>query len=734
MRLLHTETAEFVDFPDELKLPKFAILSHTWDLQGEQSYQDLKQVVQEGGPLSAEDSGTSSSPPTTWNDPAVSSKVRMACATARAHGYRYIWIDSCCIDKTSSAELSEAINSMYRWYGRAAVCYAFLADVSHDDVAHATGSQFRRSKWFTRGWTLQELIAPRNVVFLSQTWQVLGSKSNLALLLEEITGIEHAVLTHDKHLSTISVAARMSWASRRTTTRLEDEAYSLLGIFDINMPTLYGEGRRAFMRLQEEILKYIPDQSLFAWGTTYISPPTIQDDTTAALKDVEYVLDLDEHAASFFASSPSAFRHSGSIRQIPVEVATQRVHDFSLKRFPIPSYTVSPYGMRTEMLLLDVHSIVFPGTIKTRARRAGSSWYLAILPCEHTERQGELLGRVCIMKTAAHELEPLWGGSVYRKDPPSSTRIGRNDGETASGVHCQLVCLRPRHLQNQRLHEMTRYLPYLRSGIAEASPELSSAGGRWDFRCSLPEWQKEVLRVQGYDVTADAGDPTSPSPRYCLTLSNTSYAITLEYQYRVHEVREPSPQDNSSQASSTNVHSHSDLIPSSHSDELTVWLDAAVVPLSGTLGTTLDARSGSQNVSGPHVWSDFRRKRFEFPKLRLEMSEVIQATEGARMDNFGLVHTLTLKIAIEPVADMDLAYCSHEILVEVVETRRVEESGRYATNGLLPVEPESDIARSDRPMDDRQSQGGVENDTKSSSWASKVGSRFKRGRRQNKGP
>ena len=115
------------------------------------------------------------------------------------------------------------------------------------------------------------------------------------------------------------------------------------------------------------------------------------------------------------------------------------------------------------------------------------------------------------------------------------------------------------------------------------------------------------------------------------------------------------------------------------------------------------------------------------------MSEVIQATEGARMDNFGLVHTLTLKIAIEPVADMDLAYCSHEILVEVVETRRVEESGRYATNGLLPVEPESGIASSDRPMDDRQSQGGVENDTKSSSWASKVGSRFKRGRRQNKG-
>ncbi|EJF61860.1 HET-domain-containing protein, partial [Dichomitus squalens LYAD-421 SS1] len=219
----------------------YAILSHTWDSKGEQTYQDLRTSI--------------------WEDPRLSSKVRRACERARKDGFRYIWIDSCCIDKRNSAELSEAINSMYAWYRLAKLCYAFLADVPPSPQSPEDVSQ---SRWFTRGWTLQELIAPSEVVFLSMDWASFGTKHSMARVLEGITGIDEAVLKHEQSLDEISVARRMSWASRRETTRVEDEAYSLLGIFDISMPPIYGEGRRAFRRLQEEILKRIPDQSLFA--------------------------------------------------------------------------------------------------------------------------------------------------------------------------------------------------------------------------------------------------------------------------------------------------------------------------------------------------------------------------------------------------------------------------------------------------------------------------------------
>ena len=153
------------------------------------------------------------------------------------------------IDKTSSAELSEAINPMYRWYGKAAICYTFLVGVPQGDQLHAGKSSFRRSRWFTRGWTLQELIGPRDLLFMSREWNTIGSKQDFSALLEEITGIDVEVLKQQKRVDEVGVARRMSWASRRQTTRVEDQAYSPFGIFDINMPTLYGEDSRAFMRL-----------------------------------------------------------------------------------------------------------------------------------------------------------------------------------------------------------------------------------------------------------------------------------------------------------------------------------------------------------------------------------------------------------------------------------------------------------------------------------------------------
>ena len=125
---------------------------------------------------------------------------RFFALAAREHGYRYIWIDSCCIDKTSSSELSEAINSMYAWYERAHVCYAYLANVPPDEDPRKDGSAFRRSRWFTRGWTLQELLAPKNLVFLSMDWARLGTKDELTQLVSDITGISaDALLPKQRH-------------------------------------------------------------------------------------------------------------------------------------------------------------------------------------------------------------------------------------------------------------------------------------------------------------------------------------------------------------------------------------------------------------------------------------------------------------------------------------------------------------------------------------------------------
>ena len=179
-------------------------------------------------------------------------------------------VDSCCIDKASTAELSEAINSMFRWYKKSKVCYAYLAEVPDDALDDPEDqSSFANARWFTRGWTLQELVGPRALVFYSRNWQSLGTKQELNDLLSSITRIDWDFLAGDFSFGEIlapSIAQIMSWAAERKTTRIEDRAYCLLGFFDISMPLLYGEGRKAFFRLQEELLKCSNDPSLFAWG------------------------------------------------------------------------------------------------------------------------------------------------------------------------------------------------------------------------------------------------------------------------------------------------------------------------------------------------------------------------------------------------------------------------------------------------------------------------------------
>jgi hypothetical protein len=160
---------------------------------------------------------------------------------------------------------------MFAWYSCASICYAYLADIP-DTAAQFNiegrvdkDDPFRRSKWFTRGWTLQELLAPQTILFLSSNWVQVGTKRNLVETISQITSVEAGFLKGLAPLWCASVAQRMSWVSRRVTTRIEDIAYCMLGIFDIHMPLLYGEGPRAFLRLQEEIIKASTDQSPFCW-------------------------------------------------------------------------------------------------------------------------------------------------------------------------------------------------------------------------------------------------------------------------------------------------------------------------------------------------------------------------------------------------------------------------------------------------------------------------------------
>lgn len=271
MRLINATTFELKDFFDA-DLPTYAILSHRWG-ENEVSYQDWVYVTKQFPPrwvwvyLEDEAKKIKSS--------AGYKKIIDACMMTRWDDLEWLWADTCCIDKTNLAELSEAINSMYRWYKDSELCYAYLQDVKiHADSSDGSDASnwietaVRKSEWFQRGWTLQELLAPREVVFISQEWDVIFHKSDGRRLLCEITGIPETIFGNHKKpvVQKAHVSDIFSWAARRTTTRVEDRAYSLLGLMGINMPLLYGEGDGAFRRLQLEIARNLQDLSFLAWG------------------------------------------------------------------------------------------------------------------------------------------------------------------------------------------------------------------------------------------------------------------------------------------------------------------------------------------------------------------------------------------------------------------------------------------------------------------------------------
>jgi hypothetical protein len=233
------------DLPDQ-DVPEYVALSHTWGAAGQE--------------VTLQDFQSRSTEQRTGK--AGYAKIRFCSDQAAQDGYQYFWIDTCCIDKTNNVELTEAINSMFRWYREAARCYVYLSDVKVAEQQHnAWQNNFTNSKWFTRGWTLQELLAPKSVEFFSSEGFRLGNKNSLEGEIQRITGIPIDAL-RGRSLSDFSVSERMDWATKRTTTRKEDEAYSLLGIFDIHMPLIYGEREKALVRLREQI-----DRSLQGMNT-----------------------------------------------------------------------------------------------------------------------------------------------------------------------------------------------------------------------------------------------------------------------------------------------------------------------------------------------------------------------------------------------------------------------------------------------------------------------------------
>ena len=306
MWLLNTKTAILHKFDRPENVPGgYAILSHVWGKDEEEDTfqatrdaakqckdiatrrrkfssvisaplsilaQPQKPIREQGGTISggsqdssAKDSNTAATRTLATPRDSMSPKIRNFLIQAEKEGYEWAWSDTCCIDRTSSAELTEAINSMFQYYSLSDVCYAYLVDVPPDTSPDS--DIFRNSQWHERGWTLQELLAPRIVVFMSNGWTPLGSKYTLANVLEDVTEIPSNVLRLEQDFTAENVATRMSWAAKRRTTRVEDGAYCLLGIFGVNMSTLYGEGQNAFYRLQEEITKNLADTTLLVWGT-----------------------------------------------------------------------------------------------------------------------------------------------------------------------------------------------------------------------------------------------------------------------------------------------------------------------------------------------------------------------------------------------------------------------------------------------------------------------------------
>ncbi|KAI0629459.1 heterokaryon incompatibility protein-domain-containing protein [Trametes polyzona] len=517
MWLLRTATAELQYFnsPGDVK-GGYAILSHVWQ-ENEQSFQELQTLSTKldarGGVLRA----------------CVSAKIRECCILAQSHGYEWLWIDTCCIDRTSSAELSEAINSMYNWYARAQVCYAFLYDVPPSRDLAGRDSAFRKSKWFTRGWTLQELIAPRCLLFVAQDWSVIGTKASMAPLLEDITGVGADVLTFRRDVGDVSVARRMWWASSRETTRLEDEAYCLMGIFGVHMATIYGEGTRAFQRLQEEILRRTSDQTLFAWGNV------LPIRTAPFREQVSYT--SYHHDSHIFAPCPAAFYHSGNMIPVPMERAVKNaMKALGITRWallqgtqpanvpksrdvtgniPLPDFMVTSHGVRARLLV-----------VESAARRFTLA--IAVLSCRDTATGAFI-------------------GLLLRRRVDRETGLKWPRYHVGLTVHGQKQWLRLRYRLAQ-VDWARHALSFNTAGISarwqrlyishrppSRSPHPRARGEEEAFRFVFPRWLAVELAKEGFKP--DAKLPTKRGEEQKLTGKGSIATFTFTHERLREDIR-----------------------------------------------------------------------------------------------------------------------------------------------------------------------------------------------------
>jgi hypothetical protein len=354
MRLINCSTLQLEEFFGSA-IPPYAILSHTW----------------------GDDEVTFADVPFDESTKARKGyrKIEFTCKQTSRDGLNYAWVDTCCIDKSSSSELSEAINSMFNWYRNSDYCYAYLSDVQEADMSRS----FSESRWFKRGWTLQELVAPKEVIFYDREWSHIGKRSDHVDWISGITGIDPEVLDKPPEsnggddeddrmaaLSSACVAKRLSWASRRETTRLEDIAYCLLGIFDVNMPLLYGEGDRAFLRLQEEIIARTDDDSILAWGLEpeMDHPQGLVSDTVKS-QMAEYF-----NERTLLASSPKDFMHCANLKYTSVASSP---------------FTLTNVGLQIRLPLVSVYQ-----PDDEIVSKAGGGW-IGLLRCSSGKSQ-EFLG------------------------------------------------------------------------------------------------------------------------------------------------------------------------------------------------------------------------------------------------------------------------------------------------------------------------------------------------------
>nr|VWO98398.1 Extracellular metalloproteinase (EC (Fungalysin) [Ganoderma boninense] len=503
MRLLDTHTGRFVDFTNWRRL-HYAILSHTWN-GAEQTYQEVRAIQQNYGPdghrlrpeplpdSQSSSPGQGSTPvDTIWSDPSLSEKVRRACETARSHGYRYLWIDSCCIDKTSSSELSEAINSMYLWYRDASVCYAYLFDVEMDADPELWKLAFRMSRWFTRGWTLQELLAPRHIVFLTNEWLVIGTKLTL-----EVSGRGQR-------------RSENVLGSNTPGNPCGGRGNCLLGIFDINMPTLYGE----------EILKRIPDQSIFVWDTMHPYTLRFFEQPILSANSAPPRFELLGTYTVAFAGSAHGFFRTGAVSPLPHDFCTQFL-GLSETDHPLPDYTEAPYGMRTHFPMFPISKCIAYERFRSidASDVDAKQWFLVVLGCRlDSHHEEHMLARLCYLDTSRAGAEVLKGMGVCRKP----TAEERTD---LFVLHADDIARLREHLEVR-----TVYLPHPNRALSPGVPHVPA-------ECPdivLSPWTCAVLEAEGYHV--EHFGPTTEKPdNHQFALTRDGSTLCLELQFTPHE-------------------------------------------------------------------------------------------------------------------------------------------------------------------------------------------------------